>query len=266
MLKKEGKMKQPRLAVLLGTAGLLITTGAGSAGVVKLGAHGGLCIPNIRGSDTDIFSRGFTSRQGPFFGIGADIALTHNMSLLTEFNSTSQGGLRRGLQPITIDLPPELPVPPDTLLYADFRNETILDYLEVSFLDRLTFGRKLRFFVNLGPYAGYLVRARAVTSGTSALYLDKEATMPIIVPPATDPLVIDLGADTNVIDSLKRTNFGLAGGAGIAYPLGALDLTLEARFQLGLTTIQKDVASSGKSQTGAVVISLGILVPLARHQ
>lgn len=165
-----------------------------------------------------------------------------------------------------MDLPPELPIPPDTLLYADFRNETILDYIEVSLLDRLTLGKKLRFFLDLGPYAGYLVRARAVTSGTSALYLDEQGTMPIIVPPATDPLVIDLGADTNVMDSLKRTNFGLAGGAGIAYPLGAIDLTLEARFQLGLATIQKDVALSGRSQTGAFLISLGILVPLARHQ
>ena len=79
-------------------------------------------------------------------------------------------------------------------------------------------------------------------------------------------LIRIVGADTNIMDSLNRTNFGLAGGAGIAYPLGAIDLTLEARFQLGLTTIQKDVALSGKTQTGAVLISLGVLVPLARHR
>ncbi len=259
-------MKRMALAVLLGLAGLLAAASPGSAGGVKLGAHGGLSIPNIRGSDANIFSRGFTSREGPFFGLGADIALMPRMSLVAELNFTSQGGLRRGLQPITMGLPPELPVPPDTLLFADFRNETILDYIEVSLLDRLTLGGKLRFFFDLGPYAGYLVRARALTSGTSALYLDEQGTMPIIVPPATDPLVIDLGADTNVMDSLNRTNFGLAGGAGIAYPLGAIDLTLEARFQLGLTTLQKDVALSGRTQTGAVLISLGVLVPLARHR
>jgi hypothetical protein len=260
-------MKRMAFAVLLGLAGLLAAASPGSAGVIKLGAHGGLSIPNIRGSDTNIFSRGFTSREGPFFGLGADIALMPRMSLAAELNFTSQGGLRRGLQPITMDLPPELPLPPDTFLFfADFRNETILDYIEVSLLDRLTLGGKLRFFLDLGPYAGYLVRARALTSGTSALYLDEQGTMPIIVPPATDPLVIDLGADTNVMDSLNRTNFGLAGGAGIAYPLGTIDLTLEVRFQMGLTTLQKDVALSGKTQTGAILISLGVLVPLARHR
>jgi len=244
-------------AVFLGL--LLAAAGTLTAAQVLIGAHGGLSIPDIRGSATDIFSKGFTSRQGPFFGIFTDIGLAPHFSLVVELNYTSQGGKRNGWQPIT-SLPAELaPLFPDPNQppYANFKNETILDYVEIPVMGRLTFGNKIRFFVNAGPYAGYLVRAKAVTSGTSALYFDETHTIPVIIPPDTEPLTIPLDADTDVKDSLKRWNFGLAGGAGVLFPAGPGNLILEAHFQLGLSTIQRDVATSGKSQTGAVVISLG---------
>jgi len=39
-------------------------------------------------------------------------------------------------------------------------------------------------------------------------------------PPATDPPEFDLGADTDVKDSLKTTNIGLAGGGGALEVIG----------------------------------------------
>jgi hypothetical protein len=243
------------LIVAFGAAG-----GTVLAAQTKVGAHGGLSIPDIRGSNADVYTRGFTSRQGPFFGVFADIGVAGNFSLVVELNYTSQGGKRNGLQPITMDLPPELPIPSGTLLFADFKNETILDYLEIPVLARLAFGRGARFFVNAGPYVGYLVRAKAVTSGTSAVYLDEQGTEPVLLPPDGDPLIIPLDAKTDVKSSLKHTNFGLMGGAGFVYPVGPGELIFEAHFQAGLITIQRDVETSGKSQTGAVVISLGYAV------
>jgi hypothetical protein len=243
-------------AILLGAFGFVFAEG------VSVGVHGGISIPNLRGNDTDIFSRGFKSREGIYFGLSAELGLGPMASLVAQLNYTSQGGLRKGLQPITMDLPDGLPIPPGTILYADFRNETILDYLEIPVMIRLTSRGRVRFFAEAGPYAGYLVRARAQTAGTSFLYLDELGTMPIVIPPATDPLSVDLGADTNVRASLKRTNLGLTGGGGLIYPLGQGSFVLEARFQLGLTTIQKDVETSGDTQTGAVVISLGYRLPI----
>ena len=246
-------MKRTQIRTLAVFLGVLLAAGAASyGGEVKLGVHGGITIPNIRGNQDDPFSKGFTSRQGPFFGISMEKELAPHWSLVAEVNYTSQGGKRTGPQIITMDLGPGLP----PVLYADFQNETILDYLEVPIMGRLTFGNKLRCFVNAGPYVGILLRARAVTEGTSALYLDEDLTMPISGE-------VDLGANTNVRDSLKSTNIGLIGGGGLMYPLGPGDLILEAHFELGLTTIQKDVETSGKSQTGAVVVSLGYSFPLA---
>jgi hypothetical protein len=260
------KPKTIRLTATLAAVLLFAIAGPGYAGEVKFGLHGGLSIPDIRGSQSDIYSRNFTSRQGPFFGLFMETEIAPRWSLVAEVNYTSQGGLRKGLQPITMDLPAGLPVPPGTLLFADFRNETILDYIEVPVMARLTFGNRIHFFVNAGPYVGILVRAKAVTEGSSAIYLDESGTMPIIIPPDTNPMIVDFGATTDVKDSLRSTNIGLAMGGGVKYPVGRGELVLEAHFQLGLSTIQWDIETSGKSQTGAVVISLGYAFPLAKGQ
>ncbi|HVP91706.1 MAG TPA: porin family protein [Terriglobales bacterium] len=240
--------------VLPAAAGLAV-----AANDVSIGIHGGLSIPDIRGSQTDVYSRNFTSREGPYFGLSLEKTVTPLFSLVAELNVTSQGGKRNGMQPITMDI--GIPLPPDTILYGNFRNETILDYLEVPVLARFNFGHsRLRFFLNAGPYVGVLLRAKAVTRGSSLIYLDEAGTMPVIDTP------VSFDAGTNVKDSLKSTNIGLYGGGGVKYPLGCGDLVLEAHFQLGLTTIQRDIATSGKSQTGAVVISLGYTLPLGRKE
>jgi len=235
------------LVVLSVTVLALIS--AAPAEDIGIGAHGGISIPNIRGNQDDPLTRGFTTRQGPFFGIFADFGLAPHVSLVAELNYTSQGGKRNGLQIITT-LPAGIELPPDTSVFANFKNETILDYIELPLMARVSYGGRLRVFANAGPYVGYLVRAKAITAGTSPIFLDEAGTIPI-----SEPVSFD--ATTDVMDSLKRWNFGLAFGGGLKYAAGPGDLILEAHFQLGLTTIQKDVATSGNSKTGAVVISVG---------
>jgi len=251
--------RRVRVAVTL-VSFVVASAGFAPALDFSIGAHGGLSIPNIRGNQTNIFTQGFGSREGPFFGIFVESRFSSHFSLVAELNYTSQGGQRNGLQPITMELPPGLEVPPGTILYGNFHNETILDYIEIPVMARVTFGNRLRFFLNAGPYVGFLVRALAVTRGSSLIYLDEAGTEPVISSP------VSFDADTDVKDSLKTTNFGLAGGGGLMYPLGPGDLILEAHFQLGLLTIQKDVETSGKSQTGAVVISLGYSFSLRRSK
>ncbi len=86
----------------------------------------------------------------------------------------------------------------------------------------------------------------------------------MIIPPSTQPLNIDMTADTDIKDSLKDTNIGLTGGAGASVPLGPGRVVVEGRLQMGLTTIQRDIQQSGKSRTGGFVISAGYSLPLAK--
>ena len=249
-------MNRHHMGVIFVLLGFVLTVaGVAATGPVWLGVHGGISIPDLRGSETDIFSQGFTSRLGPFFGVSAEFELASRFSLVTGLNYTSQGGQRTGLQIIT-DIPSG--VPSDMPLYANFKNETILDYIELPLLGRMTFGNKVRFFLTAGPYVGYLVRAKAVTSGSSLIYLDEAGTQPIV------PSPISFDAKTDVIDSLKRWNAGLYGGVGVGFMVGPGDIVLEAHFQLGLLRIQKDVATSGDTKTGAVVVSVGYSFPLKK--
>lgn len=224
---------------------------------VNIGGHAGLSIPNIRAGTTDILSQGFASRRGLFFGIFVETRVAPRVSLVVDVNYTSQGGKRDGVQPITMDvgLPP---LPNGSYYYADYHNETILDYVEIPVQLRLRFGRGGGFFINAGPYVGFLVRATAVTSGSSAIYLDPGKSQPIT------PSPVPFDADTDVSDSLERTNVGITAGGGIRHRAGPGELVAEAHFQLGLTTIQKDVTTSGSNKTGAVVVSVGYSLPLCR--
>jgi hypothetical protein len=229
--------------------------GTGPADQIQIGAQGGLSIPNIRDGDNE-FSRGYTSRKGPFFGLYAEFKLRPSFSLRAEVNYASQGGKREGMQPVIIDLP-GLIIPPGLILYADFHNEAILDYIEVPLLAELTWGRKPRFFINAGPYLGFLVRAKTVTSGLSTLYIDDLET-PLLVPPDFQPLPpISFDATTDSKQDINDLNAGIAGGIGLAMPAGPGEIMLGLRFSLGLTNIQTDVKAYGENHTGAVVVTLG---------
>lgn len=249
---------RPRIGVVLLVGVLCFAAqAAGQTPDVSIGGHVGLSIPNIRAGSTDVLSQDFASRRGLFFGIFVETRIAPRLSLVVDVNYTSQGGKRDGVQPITMDigLPP---LPDGSYYYADYHNETILDYVEVPVQLRLRFGGGHRFFANAGPYVGFLVRARAVTSGSSLIYLDRGMTQPVT------PSPVPFDAETDVSDSLKGTNFGITAGGGFMHRAGPGDLVVEAHFQVGLTTIQKDVATSGSNKTGAVVVSIGYAFPI-RH-
>ena len=248
----------PILLLLISSA----APAASPADQIQVGAHGGLSIPNIRDGDNE-FSRGYTSRKGPFIGLFAEFRFHSNFFLRAEVNYASQGGKWDGRQPVIIDLP-GLIIPPDVILYADFNNETILDYLEVPVLAGLTWGEKPRFFINAGPYVGFLVRAKTITSGMSTLYLDDAGT-PLLIPPDFQPLPpLSFDATTDSKNDINDLSAGIAGGIGLAIPAGPGELILGVRFSLGLTNIQADVEAYGKNHTGAVVMTLGYAYTLKK--
>lgn len=258
-----GRPKYLRRTGIVMSAGALIfimlapaaVPAAGFAEQIKIGAHGGLSIPNIHDGDNP-FSKGYTSRQGPYFGLFAEYRLQPHITLRAEVNYASQGGKWDGLQPVIIDLP-GLVLPPGMLLYADFNNETILDYLEVPLLAGLTWGEKPCLFVNAGPYIGLLIRAKTITSGMSSLSIDDGGT-PLLIPPDYQPLPpFSFDATTDSKEDINDLSAGIAGGVGVAFPAGPGELVFSARFSLGLTNIQADTETYGKNHTGAVVLTIG---------
>ena len=233
----------------------LPAAGAGLADQVLIGLHGGLSVPNLRGGDNE-FSQGYSSRMGPYFGFFAEYTLRPHFSVRAEVSYASQGGKRDGRQPVIIDLP-GLVLPPGLILYADYQNETILDYIEIPLLAQLAWGERPRFFINVGPYIGLLVRAKTVTKGLSSLYTDRSGN-PLLIPPDFQPLPpVSFNATTDIKDDINDIGAGIAGGIGLAVPAGPGEIVLGIRFSLGLSNIQTDVESYGKNRTGALVATVG---------
>jgi len=247
------RARASRAARMLAVLAVLLLTGAGSAFASQLwiGIHGGPSVPNLSGGTNEI-SEGYTSRYGPYFGIFADYGLRPYLSIRGEINYSSEGGKRNGMQPISPD--PSLPVPPGMTVYANFKNEAIIDYLEIPILAKLDWGHTIRFFIDAGPYIGFLVRAKEVTEGSSLLYQDKAGTA--LPYPAQS-----FDAETNIKSDINSTNIGAAGGLGVEMPYGPGDLVFDAHFSYGFTNIQKDTELNGKNNTGSLAFTVGYSYP-----
>ena len=244
---------------------LLAAGGATFARQTRIGIHGGLGIPSIEGGTNEV-SRGYTSRWGPYFGLFADYEVRPHLSLRGELNYSSQGGKRNGMQPIPGDKLTELAqqgIPPELLpetLYADFDNEAILDYLEIPLMAGLTWGRTMRLRIDAGPYIGFLVRAKTVTSGSSFFYTDRSGTR---FTPGGMPIdKQSFESDTPIKQDINSTNAGIAGAIGLETPFGPGDIVVDAHFSYGLTNIQKDTKLNGENNTGSLAFTIGYSYPL----
>jgi hypothetical protein len=248
-----------RLLQVLALSSCLVS--AASAGTVTFGAHAGSSIPNLRDNGGNEISEGWSSRVAPYFGAYADVAITSTFSVQAEVNYAAQGGKKDGMQPVITDTS-QLPVPPGTPLYARFKNVAKLDYVEIPVLAKFRFGTTHRLFVDLGPYAGFLVSAKTVTRGTSSIFLDTQGDQVLTLPDGppyygAELPPQDFGATTDGSADLHTFSWGVQGGAGVSEPLGPGTVSLEVRGGLGLANIQKDTATNGKNSTGSLVVALG---------
>jgi Outer membrane protein beta-barrel domain len=219
-----------------------------NAGPLTIGVHGGPSIPNLRDRGGNDLSSGYTSRLAPFFGVFAEKSLSPEFSVRTELNYAPQGAQREGMQPLQDTS--QFPAPPGTPLYADFKTVAKLDYLEIPILARYHIAAIPGLFVNGGPYMGFLISAKTVTSGNSQVFLDPQGQQP------TDGITYPFDATTDNKSALNTFNWGFQAGLGLTHEIGAGTASLEVRGGLGMTNIQKDEAD-GKNATGVLVIAAG---------
>lgn len=222
-----------------------------------LGVKGGLSIPSLQGGNTEQ-TEGYKSRFGPDFGIFGYKDLSDHWAIQVELSYVSQGGIKKGIQVLDPTMLTGLPVPEGTTLYANFKSEAIMNYIELPILAKYTIPLKktYKFYIDGGPNFGYLVSAKNQTSGTSQIYLDPAGQQPVPDVPAQD-----FKAETDIKNDLKKMNVGITGGVGISRTLGPGDLILDVRGSYGFIKVQKDPAN-GQNNTGCLVISLGYAIKI----
>jgi outer membrane protein with beta-barrel domain len=230
----------------------------------EIGARGGISIPNLSagGSNNNPLNTGYSSRFGPDFGASGEYHITPRFSLDGRIEYSSQGGKKNGMQALTT--PTQIAeyyesqgMTPPSYMYANYKSEAKLDYLMIPIMAK--FGWRLgqesawKFYAEVGPYAGFLLSAKQVTSGNSNLYLDPAGKEAFPGGPQS------LDATTNIKNQLHSANAGVDGNIGLSYALGAdrrNSIFVEAGGNYGFVNIQKGTAN-GKNNTGAAVATLG---------
>lgn len=253
---------------------------------VKIGAKAGYSIGRITDESDNIYTEDYESSSGVDIGVFVEYPVSDLFSLQLEVLFTQRGGERTGLQPIPtaaledfgslvelnymLHLQGKAPVTDTNPLYADFKNVSELRYVEIPLLGKLGWGDTWRFYVEAGPYVGFLTSSTQKTSGTSLITLDAQGTDPLRVfnpihdpsDPSSGPLWVpvppqDFDADTDTKEELNTYNVGFHAGSGLIRKINENhEVFLGFRGSWGARPIQKDEVY-GKSHVGGLVFSLG---------
>ena len=260
-------MKNPLFFLIVFFSCTLFIFYAGAQSV-DVGLRGGISIPNLSAgsNNQNPLNTGYSSRSGLDAGIFADFKVSSLFSVEPILQYSSQGGKKDGLQalptPSTIAAALQAnnqTVP--TYLYAKYNSAAKINYLMLPVLAKFGWNFKsspLRIYVDAGPFLGYLIYAKQVTSGSSEFYADNKGTQPL---PYYGTQSFDATGD--IKDQLNKVNFGFEGKLGLAYKFKRNSIFIEGGGNYGLLNIQKGTAN-GKNNTGAATADIGYSFALGK--
>ena len=258
-------MRTANLAVVFSLLALIFAGQAKAQMPIYLGVKGGISIPNLSAGGNNPVSKGYSSIEGPYFGAFAEFGLTHCFSIQPELNYVAQGGQKNGQQAIpsadfASAFPPGYQAP--EYFYANFKSKARFNYLELPILAKFTFslGGPWKFVADAGPYVGYLLNGKNVTSDSSNVYADQGETEELPVGKQS------FYGNSSITDELHRFNFGIKGGVGLEYFVHHCGYVyLELGGEYGFENVQKGTIN-GKNQTGAATAALGWAFNLRGHK
>ena len=228
-----------------------------------LGAFVGLNIPQLEGGAGNLLSENWTSRQGEAFGLALNWNTGTHFAWRADLLYSSEGGQRNGMQALAGSSFNPL-VPAGTYFYANYNNESILNYLEVPIMAKYSFSlsKSSKLYIDFGPYVGFLLNATQKTGGSSIVYADAAGTQPVTVNTQTgQPYAAPFTASTDITKQINSVNYGLTGGIGFTQHVVFGDIILDVRGAYGLTTIQNN-PDNGDNHIGNLLVSLGYSIPL----
>lgn len=200
---------------------------------LRFGVHAGLNYSGLRGYT---IPANITSQydESAAFGYLGGISLTYplkeKVSLRVELNYERKTQKADNIVEIrnSFEEPAQL---------YDFTSKRHFDYLVLPILLHYQFTDKNSFFVNGGPFVGYLLKA-TLTS---------------------DLEVPELNADVDLSNDYKKLDYGLTVGLGKNFDIDSQNsLHLEIRNNLGLAKINKnDVWNGGHVQTNSLSFMVG---------
>lgn len=122
--------------------------------------------------------------------------------------------------------------------FGSVQTKSKFDYLTIPLLVRATFGKRVLFFVNAGPYLGYLLKQTDISKGENVPITRYDNT-----------------------SSFKRFDFGVSVGLGLLVPIEQnFALSLEARNNVGYYNVSDlPVINGGSIETVATNFMFGFV-------
>ncbi len=230
----------------------------GIAQTISAGVKGGISIPNLTsGGDNNPLNTGYSSSLGPDAALFGEYGISKLFSVELSLEYSFQGGQKKGKQalPVTPDVAALFPpnqAPP--YLWANFNAKAKFDYLLIPVLGKFGFDfggtGAWRAYIGAGPFVGFLLSAKTITSGSSNVYADEAETQPLLQEPTS------FDATTDITDSLRSFNWGVAANIGIAYRFDRHSIFIEGGGTYGFIIVQKNKAD-GQNHTGSGNIRIG---------
>ncbi len=205
---------------------LTLTTGAITAqnSKIDIGIEGGPSLRFLRGSE--IFKQYFQPTVGFSGGISFQYNVGEVISLRTNIAFERKGMISKDITAFDANGNPT----------GTLEQRVNFDYITIPLLVRASFGEKIQFFINAGPYFGYLISQKEVLSG-----------------PSNPTIILDK------TKYYKPLDVGISAGLGCLIPIGdKFAFTLEARHNLGLTNVSdRPVYNNGTVKTNATTLLAG---------
>jgi hypothetical protein len=118
-----------------------------------------------------------------------------------------------------------------------------IDYLTVPVLARV---KLLVFYLEAGPYAGFLLKARHVQTGT------------ITIANTSGFETNDYFAEEDIKDELKNIDYGVIVGGGLSFKLGPVEISGGARYNAGFANILKENESLTEAKNSVMGVYAGL--------
>ena len=210
------KLRTLTLIVVVFCSSLLF----GQTNKINIGLEIGPSLRSLRGND-------YLKNNDISFGFSGGLTFQYNFTKLLSLR-TNISFERKGLTK-KIQATDELGKP-----IGEITIQSNFDYLTIPLLARFTFGKKIHFFVNAGPFMGYLLKQKEVVEAFEDY--------------------------TDNTDDFKRLDFGITTGLGMSIPIqDKLLLTVEIRNNLGMVnTSHISIANDGSIKTISTSLLFGI--------
>lgn len=125
-----------------------------------------------------------------------------------------------------------------------------LTYISFPILGKIAFGNEgaVRPYLIAGPEISFLSSAKVKVEGTAT------AEIPA---PFNESETVSIDEEEDIKEEVESTEFALDFGGGVLFPVGNINLFIDAQYSLGLSKLNKEGSDDVKNKV--IYISLGLV-------